>query len=177
MTAGEVRYAMADGACVIRMEGRLTFTLGVAFGVFIDGLFDDGTVRDVVVDLAQAVYLDSTMLGLLGKLANGVQRRLHRKVTLAAPCENVRHLLRAIGFDDVFIILNDPIHAAPDLRPMPMKEPPECAQAEMVRDAHRTLMEMNDANALRFRNVVEGLDHEIDPISGSHMGAWAKTRV
>ena len=169
MRAGEIRYAIVDGICVIRMEGRLTYTLGVCFGAFVDGLFDDGTVRDVVVDLAQAVYLDSTILGLLGKMANGAHRHLHRKVTIAAPCENVRQLLRNIGFDDVFVILNDWRQVVPDLREIPMEEQSGSAQAKVVRDAHQTLMKMNDANAVRFRNVVEVLDHEINSHNSTQM--------
>ena len=162
MTAGEIRYAIADDVCVIQMEGRLTHTLGISFGLFIDKLFDNCTVRDVVVDLAQAVYMDSTILGLLGKLANEAHRHLQRKVTVAAPCENIRHLLSNIGFDDVFLIINDRIQLAADQREIPVVEKPGSAQASMVRDAHKILMDMNDANAIRFRNVVEMLDQEIN---------------
>jgi anti-anti-sigma factor len=158
MTTGEIRYALSDGVCVIQMSGKLTFTLGVSFGTFIDTTVDSDAVQDVIVDLADALYMDSTVLGLLGKLANCLHRRWQRKVTLCAPCENVRELLASIGFDDVFVILDARMPATAGTGALPAAEESNIARARIVREAHKTLMDKNEANAARFRSVVEAFD-------------------
>ncbi len=161
MTAGKILYTVADGVCLIRMEGRVTYASGPSFSAFIDGLFGDGTVTDVVVDLSQAVYLDSTTLGLLGRLVNATQRQLHRKVTAVAPCDDVNTVLTSMGFDAVLTILKEEGRPGPALRDIPVQERSERERAQIVLDAHRRLMDMSDANAARFRDVVEALEQEI----------------
>jgi anti-anti-sigma factor len=158
MTTGEIRYALSDGICVIQMSGKLTFTLGVSFGTFIENTVDNNAVQDVIVDLADALYMDSTILGLLGKLANCLHRRWQRKVTLCAPCENVRELLASIGFDDVFVILDARMPATAGTGALPAADESAIARAKVVRDAHMTLMNKNETNAARFRSVVEAFD-------------------
>lgn len=161
MTTGEIRYVLSDGVCVIRMSGRLTFTLGVSFAAFIEKVVDNDAVHDVILDLADALYMDSTILGLLGKLANCLHRRCQRKVTVCAPCENVRELLASIGFDDVFIILDARIPTATSTNALPAAEESAIERATVIRDAHKTLMDKNETNAARFRSVVEIFDRQI----------------
>lgn len=161
MTAGRILYAVADGVCLIRMEGRVTYATGPSFSAFIDKLFADGAITNVMVDLAQTLYLDSTTLGLLGKLANSVNRALHRKVTVVSPNEDVNTVLASMGFDSVFTILKDSPSSQPSLQGIPLEQQTEIERAKVILDAHRLLMEMNDANAARFRDVVDALEKEI----------------
>jgi len=161
MTKGEIHYTVNDGTCVIRMEGRLTHTLGVAFGLFIERLFNDESVNAVIVDLSLTDYMDSTMLGLLGKLANRAQHARQQKVTLTAPSDNVQQLLSHIGFDDVFIIENDWCPLATNTQALPPAEASRDTQTRVVWNAHKLLMSLNETNAAQFKNVVELLDVEI----------------
>lgn len=161
MTAGRILFAVSDSVCLIRMEGRVTYSTGPSFSAFIDKLFADGPITDVVVDLSQAEYLDSTTLGLLGKLSNSVHRELNRKVTVFSPGEDVLTVLSSMGFDTVFTILKGGESAPQHLQNIPLEKQAEPDRARVILDAHRLLMEMNDANAARFRDVVEALEKEI----------------
>lgn len=161
MTAGRILYAIDDGVCLIRMEGRVTYATGPSFSAFIDKLFAKGAISEVMVDLSQALYLDSTTLGLLGKLANSVYRELQRKVTVISPCDDVNTVLASMGFDSVFIILKNGPCNQQNLQGIPLEQQTEIERAKVILDAHRLLMEMNDANAARFRDVVEALEKEI----------------
>jgi anti-anti-sigma factor len=160
MSNGRILYTIVDGVCLIRLEGRVTHTLGLGFGSFIDKLFEAGTVDDVVVDLRQTTFIDSTALGLLGKLANGVRSRLDRKVTLVSTDADINLLLTNIGFDDVFIMVRDLTRIEEDLREIPRVEPDQRDRAKVVLEAHRTLMDMNEENRACFRDVVELLEGE-----------------
>jgi anti-anti-sigma factor len=160
-TAGNILYTVANGVCLIRMDGRVTYSLGCSFSAFIDKLFEDGTVSDVMVDLSQTVYLDSTTLGLLGKLANQARRHLQRKITLVSPGTDVKMVLISMGFDEVFTIIQDGARTEESLQDIPAQERDERERARIILDAHRLLMNMNDANAASFRNVVDMLESEL----------------
>ena len=173
-TTGDILYAIADAVCLIRMEGRVTYVLGPSFSAFIDRLFEDGAASDVLVDLSQAIYLDSTTLGLLGKLANQAGRRLHRKITLVSPNDDVNTVLLSMGFDEVVTILRNGTRIDEELQNIPVQEKTERERAKVILDAHRLLMDMNDANAASFRNVVDMLEDELatpeNPIDKKALG-------
>lgn len=64
---------------------------------------------DVVVDLDGVTYLDSTFLNQLARLYR--RRSEGATVTLEQPNEQIRHLLRLVGFDKLFLVSSDRITA------------------------------------------------------------------
>jgi anti-anti-sigma factor len=59
---------------------------------------------DVTVDLAEATFIDSTMLGFLAKLHTRLQANGHELI-LAAPQRAVERALSVVGFDKVMRIV------------------------------------------------------------------------
>jgi anti-sigma B factor antagonist len=60
---------------------------------------------DVVVDLSEATFIDSTMLGFLAKLHTRVQESGH-ELTLVGPQRAVQRALTVVGFDKVMRIVS-----------------------------------------------------------------------
>jgi anti-sigma B factor antagonist len=60
---------------------------------------------DVTVDLSEATFIDSTMLGFLAKLHTRVQGSGH-ELTLRAPQRAVQRALTVVGFDKVMRIVD-----------------------------------------------------------------------
>lgn len=59
---------------------------------------------DIVVDLADATFIDSTMLGFLAKLHTSVQENGHQ-LSLHSPQRAVHRALSVVGFDRVMRIV------------------------------------------------------------------------
>ena len=104
--SGNVQYATAGNACIVRLEGRVTYQQGPAFNMFAESLSQNTGLKSLTIDLRPTLYMDSTILGILAKLSIFSQERLKSRLMVISPNENINLLLRNSGFDDVFTILN-----------------------------------------------------------------------
>ena len=160
MADGTVYYAQQDGACVIRFQGTISYTLGNAIDRFLDDLFARGEFSRILVDLNRTESIDSTGLGLLAKIANLMRRRDGSKPLLFSTQPDINELLRNICLDEAFVLCEQ----VPDLAPgqaLPAGNPSERELAQTVLDAHRLLCEMNDSNRAMFQNVVDSFEREL----------------
>ncbi|WP_085315332.1 STAS domain-containing protein [Derxia lacustris] len=160
--AGSVSHARDGATCVVRLAGDLRHTQGPAFDRFIDGLLADAGIDRVIVDLSEAVGIDSTMLGLLARLALGLDERDGRKPLLVSPRADINTLLDSICLDDCFLRCDAAV--APTgtaLAEARAESVGETEAARVILDAHRTLARMNGANRAAFSCVVEALEREL----------------
>lgn len=95
-----------------REDGRLTCVLSGDLDVYAAVSFEERLVgsvtpedRDVVVDLAEVRYVDSSGLGTLVALRKRLERE-GKKMILARPSEEVRKLLELVRLTKVFEILS-----------------------------------------------------------------------
>jgi len=161
MTDGRILYAKADNRYFIKFTGALRYTISRGLDVFINKMFEDPALEDVLIDMSGAEYLDSTNLGLLAKIAGRMQTRFKRKVTLLSTNPNINFLLDSMGLSTVFIIADQPDFNAESLRQIPDLQATERERAQVILEAHRLLMEMNEKNHNAFKNVVELLEKDI----------------
>lgn len=155
MSEFNIQTATEDGVCHIRLTGRVTFTMSRRFDAFIGDLFKD-PLTDIIVDLRKTDHLDSTMLGLLAKIARLFVARYHRKPTLLSTHEDMNLLLDSMGFESAF-----EIRANSEVVPFFLEDIPPLEKSvpipETLLEAHEHLAEMDDRNADRFRTTVETL--------------------
>ena len=160
MSEFNIQTATEEGICHIRLTGRLTFAMSRRFDAFIDSLADEH-LSDIIIDLRKADYLDSTMLGLLAKIARGFLARTHRKPTLLSSREDMNLLLDSMGFDAAFDI-RDFAATTPFLLddiPLPAEAAPT---PETLLEAHKLLMDLDDRNIDRFSTTVETLEDAVE---------------
>lgn len=160
MLAGRILYAVHKGTCIIKLIGEVRVPLCAALDSFIERMFDDGGIQGVLVDLNQSTAIDSTTLGLVAKVAVRLREKLGRRPVILSSNPDITRLLQSMGFDQVFVIVEQS-----NAEPLKLDELPsvECSQEEMLRnviEAHRLLMNLNAENAATFKDLVDALECE-----------------
>lgn len=160
MSEFNIQSATEKGVCHIRLTGRLTFSMSRRFDAFVVDLFKED-LSDIVIDLRKADYIDSTMLGLLAKIARLFLLRHEHKPTLISTQEDINLLLDSMGFDSAFEICRDMASAPFYLEDIPLLEK-AVPTPETLLEAHKLLMDLDDRNIDRFSTAVETLQSEVD---------------
>jgi len=159
--SGRILVGDHDGVYVIRFEGDVRVTLCGSFDHYLEVMLADADFVSVLMDLSDAVAIDSTSLGVLAKLSLGVQRRNNRVPTLVCNAPDILRILVNMGFDDVFAIVDENYDAEQSLAELPVSS--DLGEEEMrqrVIDAHKVLMSMNAKNAETFKDLVSALEAE-----------------
>lgn len=158
MTPGRILVANGDGTYLLRFVGDVRLGLGAAFDEFLDRLFKDGNLASVLVDLSAAENIDSTSLGVLARLSVQAKARLGCAPTLVSTRADITRLLKTMGFDEAFHIVEEPLTNERQLGELrPTKVPPDEMRVRVLA-AHRNLMAMNDRNREAFEDLVVTLE-------------------
>jgi anti-anti-sigma factor len=95
----------ADGKrAVVRLSGRFEFSAHREFRETIDAALRNDDIEEVVIDLAEVAYIDSSALGMLLMLrekANGARKKL----ALASPRGVVKQALDIAHFEKLFPVV------------------------------------------------------------------------
>lgn len=163
MTQGRILVGDHDGIYVLKFTGDVRVTLCATMDGFLRSLISRDDFRSVLVDLSETEGIDSTSLGLLAKLSLETQRRFDLVPTLVSTNPDITRILRTMGFDDIFHIVESPLTEIGQLGELPTLETDEEDVRQRVLDAHRTLMDLNEQNRESFRDLVSAL--ETDAVS------------
>jgi len=158
--AGRILVGAHDGVYVILYEGDVRLTLCTAVDGYIQKMFADPQFRSVVVDLTGTESIDSTSLGVLAKLSIQAEKQFGFRPTLVSTNQDVTRILFSMGFDDVFTLVEEPLHHEEQLGELPILDTTEADMRQRVLDAHRTLMAMNEHNREAFHDLVATLEAE-----------------
>lgn len=170
---GQVLYAHRGDNWVLRVQGPLRYTNANAVDRFLDDLFAERHPASVCVDLNAATAIDSTGIGLLAKIANGLERAGQSQPILFSDNPEINELLTSVCLDDVCrIVPGVPTAEAGGEergRPIPATNPSESELARTITDAHRLLCDLSESNRSQFHSVVEAFEREAGP-SPTHPG-------
>lgn len=158
---GKILCARHGADVFLRLEGRGTHLLGADLDHFLTDLCTRGDFTGIVVDLTATEALDSTMLGLLARIAKWMRRERKCDATLLGADDRIAATIRGVGLDRLFTLAERPAAAAPALSAIPAAAASQADRARMVLAAHRELMELNAENASKFRSVVEFLERDL----------------
>ena len=124
-----------------------------------EAILRDQKLVSVLVDLSDAIAIDSTSLGVLAKLSMAVQRERNKLPTLVCSSPDIIRILENMSFDDIFAIVDNHYAASQNLAELPMaNDLDENTVRERVIDAHRVLMSLNDNNHAAFKDLVQALE-------------------
>ncbi len=90
-----------DGPAVVKLRGAMDVANAGAVSACLNGLLDSGA--DVIIDLSDLQFIDSTGLGVLVQ-AGGRARQDGLKIRLRGPGKNVASTLAVTGLDRVFTV-------------------------------------------------------------------------
>jgi anti-anti-sigma factor len=147
-----------DGPTVwVRVQGRGTFQNSTGLKEFAQGMTERGH-REFIVDLKDCELMDSTFMGTLAGIA--LKLGPAGKLRVIRANDRCRSVLRNLGLDRVFTV-EDTTAEAPAA---PLREaeghPPREARRETIIEAHENLVAANPENAVRFKDVIEFLQHK-----------------
>jgi len=158
----KILFAEHDGNHVLKFAGDIRFNLAPTLGDFVQQIGSRGE-KAIVLDLTETTCMDSTSLGLLAKIALASQAVLHVQPTLVTTNPDITRIIRSMGFEQIFIIIDDVTYACDGALELPTHVMSEELLREQVLDAHRTLMDLNAHNEACFCDLVEALEAECKP--------------
>jgi len=159
MNCGQILYAVHDGTWVLRLRGDVRATWCAALDALLERMFADAALRAVVIDLRETTNIDSTMLGLLARIAIRCRTRLNMQPVLIEPNADIRRLLDSMCLDSVFRIADEAVDVAGcECVELQVPETSEADLRRQVADAHRVLMDIDERNRAVFSEVVATLD-------------------
>jgi len=160
MSEGKILYSKDGQRYFLKMTGKLRFTSGREFDNLLNIIFSDPALQDIMIDMSEADYLDSTILGLLAKIANFMIKKFHKKGIILSTNKNINYLLDNIGLNNVFIIVESYDYTPEMLNKIPNIRSSEQENALTILDAHRQLIKLNEKNRAVFKDVIELLEKE-----------------
>ncbi len=165
MDRGRYYFAEKDEVIYIKMVGNLKYSTSSGFDRFVDGLIDRG-FGNLVIDLSEATYIDSTNLGLIAKLAEKARNNEQKHVSIISTNEDINEILESVRFDRLFTIVEDMDEAARKLKGAEEQEIGDADTSEkedlqMLLQAHKALMNAHEENRPQFKDVVELLEKEV----------------
>ena len=117
-----------------------------------------------MIDLIDVKSIDSTALGLLVKIAMGVDELGLDRPLIISNDSNVNRALVVTGFHQIFHILDrmpaSLIDASVMLSELPSSNEANADLCGQVLEAHRILMGLNERNERAFKPVVNALERE-----------------
>lgn len=161
MDEGTVYYAKHDGIVVLKLVGPFAFSLKASktLDSFINDLLIHDDFENILIDLTETKNIDSTNLGLLAMITR-INMDLHDcMATIVTTNDDVTATLDGVGFGEVFHIIQDPLNPESDFKRIEEECAPSARQiSEVVLNAHRELLEINEQNRAQFKDVVDMLE-------------------
>ena len=157
MSAGRILVTEHDGMNIIRLVGDVRLTLCISFDEFIKNMFEQHNLRSVIFDLRDAEGIDSTTLGLMAKISIGARDRSLANPVVMTSNASITRLLVSMGFEDIFELVSASDLPVKGDQALPEEVGDESKVKEKVLEAHRILMDMNQGNRMKFKELVETL--------------------
>lgn len=158
MDRGRYFFAEKEGITYIKMVGKLKYTTSSGFDQFVESLLDRG-FENVIIDLTEAVYIDSTNLGLIAKIAGRARRNEHMHVTIISTNEDINEILSSVRFNTLFTIVEQ-VPEPQELEEIPDEKRERREDLQMLIEAHKALMDIHEENRPQFKDVVELMENE-----------------
>jgi len=145
----------------VRVEGKGSFLNSTGLKEFAKEMINRG-FREFAIDLKNCTVMDSTFMGTLAGVALRLRELGQGNLRVTNLNERNSDLLSNLGLDQLFII--EPRNTAPDLAtgtPLAGAAPDKVTQAQTMLEAHEACVEANEANAAKFKDVLEYLKQDL----------------
>ena len=157
MQEGSIYSALVDGNFVLKFVGDVRLTLCASLDRHIDQILAE-SVTNILIDLTQAEGIDSTSLGLIAKLSIKASNADLGRPTLVSTNPDITRILYTMGFDHIFILLEELPASIKDLKELPFVQESVDEMKERIISAHHILMDLNDTNREAFKDLVSTLE-------------------
>lgn len=158
----QILFACIDNCCYFKLCGELRYTNATGMDDLVERLFSQQLqCQQLVVDLNDVSFMDSTYIGLLASLARYCQQQQLPRPTLFSTHEEVNELLFGLCLDQAFDIVQQATRPALDMAGIGAQQYSDQQQGEMILRAHEALIALNDKNKAEFQPVVDLLKQQL----------------
>ncbi len=157
---GKILFAKQNDVHVLKFVGDVRVTLGPTLSNFLNDIGRHDNLKSIVIDLTETTNIDSTSLGLLAKISLCSQDTVDAQPTLVSTNEDINRILSSMGFEKVFVIVDQEMSDGLELGELPTHIVSEETLREQVLEAHKVLMSLNAKNYASFCDLVEALERE-----------------
>lgn len=160
--SAELRAARLDRGYLLEVAGRATMHDSHALRAFLGSTVPEVGL-DLVIDLSECSFLDSTFLGHILVLHKQLELgAANSSFVLVRPSEAVMHMLDESGLAEVLSIVEDCPQRIGEFIPLDLTEADAESFARHVLQCHQRLAEIPGPNQEVFKNVVRHMLDELD---------------
>lgn len=166
-TTGRIEVSSNGNQVRIRVTGRATHIISQPLREYAWSMIRRGS-RQFFIDLADALYVDSTFAGVLVGMSMKL-KEVDGTLTLQRVPPRCTELFATLGVDGLFKFEDAPTTPPAEgpettqLQSLPMAARSREAWAGTILEAHRLLAEAERANESRFEDVIDFLKAELPP--------------
>lgn len=158
----QILFACIDNCCYFKLSGELRYTNATGMDDLVERLFSQQLqCEQLVVDLNEVSFMDSTYIGLLANLARYCQQQQLPRPTLFSTDAEVNELLFGLCLDQAFDIVQQDTHPAVDMAAIDAQQYSDQKQGQMILRAHEALIALNEKNKSEFQPVVDLLKQQL----------------
>jgi len=157
MNPGKILYTQHNSLYIIKMIGMIKYTLSSDFDVFIERIFMKDDFENIIIDMTETEYIDSTNLGLLAKIANYIYEHHQNKVTIISTNDDVTAILHSVGFTKIFTIIEQPLDGSVPMNELEQSQAGSEKLGKVLLEAHEFLANVDNQNSETFKNVIDVL--------------------
>ncbi len=168
MVKDGVLYAFTDKSCIIKLVGAVKYTTVAAdFERFIDDLVERKEVNEVLIDMRECTYIDSTDLGILARITvSQMHKGAPYPVLLYKKESDIGAILNDVGFSRVFKMVESLDFQEVQLQEMANSaHPDQLDMAKLMLNAHQMLIDLDEGNREKFSTVVDFMKQSVDSLS------------
>lgn len=166
MDENKILYSRYGDVHFLRFRGDILHSLAPALDSFLQQLPEAQESHSYLLDLTETHSIDSTMLGLLARIAKLAKEQSVPPPTLVCPNEDIIDLLVGIGFDQVFSLVACDGTPLGDGAEIARAESDDRALTETMLRAHQELIALKEENRVLFEDVIELLQRSLDKPQG-----------
>lgn len=160
MSSFKILQAEVQGIYVLKFIGEIRLNLCSTLDRVIENMTANPEFRTVVIDLTETTVIDSTTLGLLAKIAVAARKQSNFLPTIISTNPDITKMVISMGFDKIFIIMNEPASNYDQLQEISILKASEQEVKKQVLEAHRVLMDLNVRNKQEFKDLVATLESD-----------------
>jgi len=156
-------YISDDGICEIKLVGQIKYgTTAKGFSEFVSTKVAEEKVKDVIVDLRECEFIDSTNIGTLAKIATIQHGKGAKKPTLVY-CEDSKI---AAALNDVYVkqLYNVSVNkefGCHDYKDVGNAQTTQLELTKIMYEGHKLLCDLNSKNKEKFESVVKYLGESV----------------
>lgn len=158
MNPGKILVAKETGVYVLKLFGDVRLTLCTALDACLNDIVADPDLEAVYIDLTDAQGIDSTTFGFLAKISIMTTRHFDWQPTIVSTNEDITRILLSMRFDELFTIVDMPLDEFASLRQLQCQKMSESDAKDKVLEAHKILMQLNEQNREKFKELVTMLE-------------------